>query len=927
MNSAWPWRQGAALLVMLGALYACGPPSTEQLLASAKSDLQNSQLNQAVVQLKAVLQQKPQSAEARFLLGRALFGLGDRTAAAVEFEKAAELKYPESEVIPLLARVMLVPGQAKKVTDRFEKTSLDDAHAFSDLKSTLAGAFAARDMAERAEVLVTESLQLNPRNPVARLLQARMTARQGQVDAALQQLDALLVDSPKQYEAWHFKGDLIRAAKRDLPGAALAFEKALEAEPRYLPAHTSLVGMALLRRDMAAFDLQVQAMKKVLPGAFDTRFYEAQGALIRKDFKGAREITQQMLKLAPDNARLLQLSGAVELNTGSLVLAVTHLTQAIQLEPRLLHARHLLAQAHLRGGEPARALAVLQPVLAQKNPLGESLALAAAAYLQNGQLAQAEMLFGRAATLTPDDPRVRTALAMSQIAKGNEQAGFAALEVSADQDKGTFADMALVSARLRKNDLDGALSAVERLQRKLPKDALPYQIKGDIALRNKDAAAAQSNYEKALAEDPAYFPAVASLARLDVAAKKLDAATVRLEKYLAKEPGSVNALVMLIELKKRQGANSDSLLEMIAKAAKANAADPAPRLLQVEFLLSRNDSSAARNVAQEASTVFPDDIRVLDALGRSQMASGDVQQAVSTFGKVVAAQPAAVQSHLRLAEAHRLNKDPASAAKSLLRALEVDSKLLPAQIGLIQLALEGKRANDALTIAGTIQTQRPAEAVGYLLEADVQSVLKAWGPAVAAVRSALEREKSPTSAVRLHALLETSGKSKEADALASTWLKERPKDRVLRLHLGAFAMEKKQYGLAEEQFRTVVTMHANDITALNNLALAIAAQGKPGGVEFAERAVKLAPKLPSVMDTMASALSAEGQVVKALEWQRKAIAAAAELTPPAYRIQLAKLLVKSGDKAAARVELEKLAYLGDKLPQQAEVAELLKSLQ
>ena len=42
---------------------------------------------------------------ARFLLGRALLASGDATAATLEFRKALELRHPENEVVPELARV------------------------------------------------------------------------------------------------------------------------------------------------------------------------------------------------------------------------------------------------------------------------------------------------------------------------------------------------------------------------------------------------------------------------------------------------------------------------------------------------------------------------------------------------------------------------------------------------------------------------------------------------------------------------------------------------------------------------------------------------------------------------------------------------------------------------------------------------------
>jgi predicted Zn-dependent protease len=92
-----------------------------------------------------------------------------------------------------------------------------------------------------------------------------------------------------------------------------------------------------------------------------------------------------------------------------------------------------------------------------------------------------------------------------------------------------------------------------------------------------------------------------------------------------------------------------------------------------------------------------------------------------------------------------------------------------------------------------------------------------------------------------------------------------------------------------------------------------------------EKAQKLLPEQASVMDTLASALAAENQLPAAIEWQRKAVLKAPN--NPTYQLGLAKLLIKSGDKTAARGQLEQLGKLGDKFAAQAEVTRLLNSLQ
>ena len=86
-----------------------------------------------------------------------------------------------------------------------------------------------------------------------------------------------------------------------------------------------------------------------------------------------------------------------------------------------------------------------------------------------------------------------------------------------------------------------------------------------------------------------------------------------------------------------------------------------------------------------------------------------------------------------------------------------------------------------------------------------------------------------------------------------------------------------------------------------------------------------APDWPAASGRLLSlALEADKQLPKAIEAQLRAIQLEPADTNLALR--LAKLYIKSGDKARAKTELEALAKLGDKYAGQAEVASLLKSL-
>ena len=100
--------------------------------------------------------------------------------------------------------------------------------------------------------------------------------------------------------------------------------------------------------------------------------------------------------------------------------------------------------------------------------------------------------------------------------------------------------------------------------------------------------------------------------------------------------------------------------------------------------------------------------------------------------------------------------------------------------------------------------------------------------------------------------------------------------------------------------------------------------GRDGALADAERANALAPNQPAFMDTWAMLLSAANQHERALEMQKKVV----QLQPQVleFKLNLAKIQIKAGNKDAARALLDELSAAGDRFSAQAEVDRLKKTL-
>ena len=916
-------RLALAAVVATVALTACGGKSEADLTASGKELLAKSDLPGAIIQFKSALQKQPDYAEARLLLGKALLENGDPVSAVVEFGKAQELQTPEEQVVPPLARAMLLMGDEKKLLGQFGKTSLNDAGAAADLATSIATAHLVRNDKDSARQSIASALQLVPGYLPAIVLQARLQASEGDFDGALALLEPALAKAPGDERGGVLRGEVLWHGKKDSAAALESFKKVLAAQPKAVGAHTSIITILSEQNKVDDAKAQFDELKKAVPNHPDTLFFEAQFAYANKDYKTTREITDRLLKGMPDHPRVLELAGAADYRQKRYIEAEAFLARALKNAPGLLMSRQLLAQTYLRTNYPAKAIEVLQPVTEGKSPDGTSLALAGEAYLQTGDTKKSDAAFALASKVAPNDNRVRTSVAMAQMTRGNSAGAVAQLEAIAAEDKGPRADIALISARLKQNDIVGALKAIDGLEKKTPERPIAYNLRGRVLLLKRDIAGATKAFEAALSKDPNYFPAVASLAAIDLSAGKPEAARKRFEALIKADPKSHQAMLALAELGVRTGAPPEEVLTLLRGAVKANAGEPMPHLVLIGQLLT-SDPKAALNAAREATAALPNNLEIMDALGRTQLAAGNPEQAVSTYTKLAALQPTSPNYQVRLAEALLANKDADGARRALRKALEIKPGLMVAKRALVSMALMDKRPQDAMAIVREMQKQDPKDPLVFALEGDVEASRRNWDAAAASYRTAFGMNKTTDGVVRLHTALRAGGKSAEAERLAAEWMKDKPKDPAFRYYLGDAALTQNNFAVAEGHYRAVVEMQPRNALALNNVAWLMVKQGKPGALALAQQANDIMPGRSPLMDTLALALAAENQLPKAIETQKLAIGRSPN--DPALKLTLAKLLIKSGDKAYARAELEDLAKLGDKFREQAEVATLLKSL-
>lgn len=910
----WPVL-GTALL-----LAACAP-SKEDVLQEVRARIERQDRDGARILLKDLLQQQPTLAEARWWMARLLLDGGDAVAAEVELRRALEQGWPAAEALPLLGRLLLQQDKAADLLRELDRHKVEDPAAARRLQLLRAEALLVTGRTGEAEALLASLTRGPEAEPGARLLQARVLHAQRRDTEALQLARQLTEAADAPATAWLLLGDL-QSETGALDAAIASWRQALQRQPDAAAAHGALITALLARDERGPARAQYEQMRQRLPGKPQTLFFEATFAALDGQWPRTRELTQQLLRGSPPNARLLMLAGQAELQLGAPAQAQALLSKAVQSAPQLGTARALLAQAQLRTQRPADALETLAPLLGADSRDAAALTLAAQARRALGQRREADALITRASQIAPDNGLIQASRQLMRLEQGPDGAAEQALASAAGRDESLRLDLALLATQLQRQDLTGARQTLARIQTKKPDSPLATYLDGRLTEREGRREAAMALYRQALQRDVDFMPAIVRLGELELAAGQGTQARERFEALLSRKPGDLQATLLLADVLTRlqQG---EAALPLLDKAIKAEPRSADARLAQADLLLALHRPEPALNAVQAGLVVLRDHPGLLERQGRAQLALGQPRAALATLNRLGA--NAGPQAQRMLAEAQR-GAGHAEAARATLQRL-VTQFPRDAAIGeaATRLALEQGRRDEALAQARRLQTALPGSPLGALLEADVTAAAGQWDASARALRMAVERGGLNNAlAARLHRALSLAGREAEARTLADDWLRQHPKDPGFRVHLGDMAMARQDPAAAETHYRQAQGLAPDSPLVLNNLALALARQKKPGATALAQRAVGLAPDQPALLDTLAECLAAESRWSEAADTQSKAVRLAPE--DPGLRLQLARWQLQAGDKSSAAQELQQLARLGPRFARQDEVSRLLQKV-
>ena len=918
------FRSGVRILFCLSlALILCscgGSKTAEEYLSDAENFEQAGDIPAAILEVKNAVQLDPENRLARSKLGHLQLAAGDFASALKELEKTRKLGGADDAVNRAITRALIMLGEHEQAATELALHGNFENYDWRRLQATLdlhVGRF------EDARDTFRELLGARPADSEVRANLVASLLQLGEVENAKSILNEGIQAETDHSGLWMIKAQLA-IIEREYGDASEAYNKVLKLKPDAYPA---MLGRIVAAAGLENFDLASSYFDS-LPSIAkdDVRVTYLRGVVAegQGDTTQALSFYRSVIQVYPEHQEALQRLAKLHFESGDAERAIEYLQQLTSLFPDNAAYRKQLGAAQLAAGRVERAFEELDALqfAVEDQTDANLLALLGSAYSKQGQHAQSIESLARAHELEPESSPIAIQLALSYLRTGAAEEAVDVLNTVHRREPDNSTVRVLLILGYAQTEPDQSQTMLEQEIEKHPDVALPFNIRGFLAMQAGKFDAARQDFDRAIEIDRTFMPPYFNLARINMAEGDVPAAMSELERVLEVESNNSQAYLALGELATRVDKPElavtywEKALENDPHAGTPRAAlaryyrtlgqlekskqfiDEAYRvapyqpLVQYEYAqvyLSQGDSESAGPVVDKLLLRFPNSLRVLELKVALDRLRGDDYALANTLNKLITAAPASPRPYQLLVASYQRTEQFDKARETAIKLTSSDKN----------------------------------KSIGYELLGDISFTEKKYDQALQEYERSFELTPSSQLVLKLDHVDRELGV--DGDRLEK-WYKAHPEDRAVRFQLAANTHAKGDLQSARINFEALLEQNPDNPVVLNNLAWIYQEIGDQRASAYAEKAHNLMPDNPEVMDTYAWILLANGKVEQALRLLNDAIVKAPE--NPDIRYHYAKALVEVGQEELAIEELAAVLAEGSaQFSSMAEAQALLQELQ
>jgi putative PEP-CTERM system TPR-repeat lipoprotein len=517
--------------------------SPQEYLNRGNAYADQGKYSEAIIEYRNALREEPKLGEARQKLAEAYERTGDRTRAAREFVRAADL-LPTNTALQLKAATLLLGGgQFEDAQTRIDGVLAREPQNIEAI-TLKAGALAGLKNLDAAIEQMEEAIRLDPSRGATYTNMALLRMARGESDDARTALEKAVEVDPNSVVSLTSLATY-KWSTGDVPGAELELRRALAVDPKNATVNRALAMLYMTTNRAAEAEQPLKTIVEVSDSPAP-RFSLVDYYVRTKRFDDARALLKPMTTDEKVGLRAEAALAGIERLSGQPDRGYTMLEALLKRQPS--NAALLLEKARWQFSDNKRsdALASATAAVAADAKSTDAHYLLGVIHRASGDRDASANEFREVLRLNPNADAARLQLSQVELARGQTASALElAQTVVKNAPENPFARLTLGRTLLARGDMAQAQPMIASLLEKYPNAAAVHALDGTARLRNKDVAGARRSYTRALELDAGLADALAGLTMLDATDNKLAEARARLDARQAAEPNRPDLLMLI----------------------------------------------------------------------------------------------------------------------------------------------------------------------------------------------------------------------------------------------------------------------------------------------------------------------------------------------------------------------------------------------
>ena len=787
-----------------------------------------------IIELKNQVQNNPQNAQARYLLGRAYLKNNNIKSAEKELKKALKLDGEDTTILLEYASLLLQKRDYKNIYELLLYASFDNKENESKRLVIIASAYLQEGKLSEAKNTASQAKKVKNTADI-QLTLANIAFFERDYKTTEKIVTQLLQQSEDDYDVLLLKARLASQLGQHQT-AQVIYETLLRQNPRNVYLIFSHAQTKYDLKQYKSAEKDVNAVLKHNNRLPKANYLMAQIKYAGKDYIAAEQYAQKVLNVVPSHYKAMSLIGQADFNLGRMQQAEIYITKVLFKYPTHLETQYMLARIYLSQNKIEQALVILESITEEnltQNPL--VFLVLGRAYIMDDKKDKAREVVNAVSKMVLDDPFIIENLIQLQISLGDTDNAIKQLK-KLDQDiidSDIQIQYLFIMSSIKDGDLIKAKKLIVQLQKKSSDDVNLYTFSADIAFIENKHKEAKILYHKALKKDAKFIPAYLGLAKMALFNLEEDIADIYLQNILSIDKKYVNAYLERADIAENRG-KIKSAENILIDAINTINNDMNKELIiynvLARFYIKHKNLEKLEKLGQQFTSRYPDKIAAVVFQVKLLLYNNNKKQALAVLNSFV-------DKYL-----HDKNE----------------------KLQLIVLLINNQQQELALNLVNQILDNNPGH-----------------------VKSALIKSR----------LLIYYGRFNELSVFLTQFIKKDKNNIQLVYRFALQVQKQKDYKQALQYYKILIEYQSDNTTLLNNMAWIYALYNDPKAIPLAKKAHKLNPQSSEIADTYGSVLLKNGKPKQGLKLLQTAAFNAPENKNLQYHLALAFHLNKSTKKA------------------------------